>query len=386
MTQDIRDFVTASTGLLAFGEPTHLEPAFGRIRNELFARLTDHGFSSIALETDRVAALAVHEFVHNGVGTLEQAMRDGFSHRFGELETNRRLVAWMREYNENRPEHERLAFHGFDMSTEMMSAPSPRTYLEHVRDYLALDLDLASLTGDDERWSRTEAVLDPAVSVGATAEADRLRVLADDLLTTLHARAPELIAATSPAEWHRARIHLGSALGLLCYHRQAAERVDDTTRWTRLAVIRDAQMARNLLDIREIEAPRGRTLVFAHNLHLQRNPSHLMLGPMPLQWFSAGAIVASLLGEQYTFVAGSLGRSDALALSEPGPDTYEAFLQRLTSSWALVPATAVTGTRPRTDQTPEQGYFPLEQPVLDTADAVLHVSGTAKVPAPGGRS
>ncbi|MDQ3787907.1 MAG: erythromycin esterase family protein, partial [Actinomycetota bacterium] len=41
---DIRDFLTASTDLLAYGEPTHLEPAFGRIRNELFADLAEHGF------------------------------------------------------------------------------------------------------------------------------------------------------------------------------------------------------------------------------------------------------------------------------------------------------------------------------------------------------
>src|SRR5205823_10031193 len=105
------------------------------------------------------------------------------------------LVAWMREYNEGHPVEEQLAFHGFDASTETMSAPSPRRYLEYARDYLGLDLDLGSLTGDDERWSRTEAVVDPAMSPGDTPEAERLRVIADDMLTSLYARAPERIAA-----------------------------------------------------------------------------------------------------------------------------------------------------------------------------------------------
>ena len=33
-----------------------------------------------------------------------------------------------------------------DRNVQMFSAPSPRRYLEHTRDYLGLDLDLAGLT------------------------------------------------------------------------------------------------------------------------------------------------------------------------------------------------------------------------------------------------
>ncbi|WP_324194371.1 hypothetical protein [Nocardia terpenica] len=93
MNQDIQDFVPASCDLLAFGEPTHQEPAFERVRNELFVRLVDCGFRSIAIETDRVAALIVNDFVRNGVGTFAEVMNEGFSHGFGKLDANRQLVA-----------------------------------------------------------------------------------------------------------------------------------------------------------------------------------------------------------------------------------------------------------------------------------------------------
>lgn len=375
MSQDIRDFVPASCDLLGLGEPTHLEPAFGLIRNELFAQLADRGFRSIALETDRVAALIVNDFVQDGVGTLENAMREGFSHGFGDLEANRRLVAWMREYNQSRPAERRLAFHGFDGSMETMNAPSPRRYLEHARDYLGLDLDIAGLAGDDELWSRTEAVMDPALSVGATAEAQRLRSIADDMLVTLYSRAPELIAASSRAEWVRARTHLAAGLGMLRYHKQASRQAEQTVRWSRLAGTRDALMAQNLLDIREVERRRGPTLVFAHNLHLQRNLGHMSLGPMDISWFCAGAIVGSLLGDQYTFVATSLGRSETIKLPEPEPDTYEGALQRRITTWGLIPAKDVAPGATRTDTRPEQGYFPLEPALLEGADVVLHVAG-----------
>ncbi|WP_285491257.1 erythromycin esterase family protein [Amycolatopsis taiwanensis] len=377
MSQDIRDFVTTSGDLLGIGEPTHLEPSFARVRNELFVQLVDRGFSSIALETDRVAALIVNDFVQNGVGTLDAAMNEGFSHGFGNVDANRQLIAWMREYNESRPAAQRLAFHGFDASLETMSAPSPRRYLEYARDYLALDLDLASLIGDDDRWSRTEAVMDPASSVGATAEAEKLRSIADDMLTSLYSRAPGLIATTSRAEWFRAKTHLTAGLGLLRYHKQCAQHVEPkNARISLLSATRDALMAQNLLDIRDIEARRGPTLVFAHNTHLQRrSPSNLRMWELDLTWFGAGAIVGSLLGEQYSFVAGSLGRSEAIRLEEPKPDTYEGVLQgRVTTDWGLTAVPTVASARTRTDATPEQGYFPLEEATLDAADAILHIS------------
>ncbi|WP_103343635.1 erythromycin esterase family protein [Amycolatopsis sp. CA-126428] len=329
------DITEVTAELLAFGEPTHFEPAFARIRNELFARLAEHGFRSIALETDRVAALD-----------------GGFSHGFGEVPANRRLLDWLREYNETAGEP--LTFHGFDAPTEMFSAPSPRRYLEHARDHLGLDVDIAALTGDDERWSRSEAILDPAASPGASPEARELRVIADDLVAALYAAAPGLDAA-----WWRAKVHAVAGRGLLRYHAASAQPGDRDTRIARLAGVRAVLMAENLLDIRAIEARRGPTLVFAHNGHLQRSGS------------GAGAIVGALLGDRYTFVAGSLGHSEAIGLGEPAPDTYEGRLQRETETWKLA---GLPHGRKRTDTKPERGYFGLDADVLDGAAAVWHIA------------
>jgi len=326
MVQDIHECVKETHDLVGLGEPKHGEPVFGQARNELFAQLVERGFRSIALETDRVAALLVDDFVQEGAGTLDEAMSAGFTHGFGAFAANRRLVEWMREYNRDRAPAQRLAFHGIDAPLEFTAA-SPRRYLEHARDYLGLDLDVAKLVGEDERWSRTEAVTDPAESPGDTAEARHLRAIADDLHTRLYAEAPQLIAATSRVAWHRAGIHLTAALGLLRYHRQAAERAEESERWSRLSATRDALMAQNLLDIRSIEAGRGPTMISAHNIHLQRNISRMSMGGMDLTWSGTGAILAALVPERYAFIAGSPGR----------------------------------------------GEPPLDQATLDGADAVLHV-------------
>ncbi|WP_037308217.1 erythromycin esterase family protein [Amycolatopsis orientalis] len=372
MSQDLRDFVTPSCDLLALGEPTHAIPLFAEIRNELFAQLVDRGFRSIALETDRVAAHVANDFVQHGKGSLDLAMSEGFTHVFGTVEANRRLIEWMREYNENRPPEEQLTFHGFDTQTENTSAPSPRRYLEYARDFLGLDVDIAGPAGDDERWSRTEAVLDAASSVGATADAYRLRAIAADLLTALRAREPRPVTA----DWVRAENHLMAGIDLLRYHRQCAEPLEPRDRYLPLVAIRDAIMARNLLDIRAAEAGRGATLVFAHNLHLRRQASTMTVAGTETTWFPAGALVGPLLGDRYTFVVTSLGRSGAIALREPETDTYEGFLQKhVTTEWGLLQPGEVPAARVRTDPTPRQGYFPLDQGILDDADVLLHVGG-----------
>lgn len=368
MSQNIRDFVPSTCELLAFGEPTHQEPAFPLLRNALFAQLVELGFRSIALESDRVAALTVDDYVRNGIGSLDEVMRTGFSH-FGDLAANRELVAWIRDYNANRPPAERVAFYGFDAPLDNTSAPSPRRYLEFARDYLHLETEIADLAGDDERWHRDAAILDPAMSPGDTEEARRLQALADDLLNTLYARAPELIPATSEAEWRRAAVHLTAARGLLRYHRQSARRVDETTRISGLLATRDVLMTENIRDIRDIEAQRGPTLLYGHNVHLQRNLSTMSMAGMTLRWYGPGAVLSSLFGDRFTFLAGSLGPSPSgLADNEPA----EAGLRDRSVPWGLFPAAGLTATP--TGPTSDPSYFPLDQETIDGADAILHIA------------
>jgi erythromycin esterase-like protein len=332
--------------LLALGEPTHGEPAFPRLRNRIFELLVDHGFRSIAIESDRVAALQVDTFVRGEAGTLDSAMAEGFSHGFGQLAANRDLVAWMRGYNESRPEADRLAFYGFDAPLEMGGAPSPRRYLQHVRGYLGVDSypDLDQLLGDEQRWSDPGAVMDAAKSIGGSPEAGALRVIADDLLTALYAHAPRLIAASSVTQWRHAEVHANAALGLLRYHARAARPGPQAERTSRLLGVRDASMAQNLLDIRTVEEQRGATLVFAHNRHIQRHPSRWRLADLDLEWFSAGSIVASLLGNRYVAIVGSPGAGPTLDLA---------------------------------------AHFPLDTATLRHCDAVLHLASATAGDHPG---
>jgi hypothetical protein len=91
---------------------------------------------------------------------------------------------------------------------------------------------------------------------------------------------------------------------------------------------------------------------------------------LDLEWFSAGAIVGSLLGDRYAVIAGSIGTSPALDVEEPDPSTFEGKLQQRTKEPLYLRASDVEHGAERTH---DFRYFPLDAATIEHADLVLHI-------------
>ncbi|MFJ2198560.1 erythromycin esterase family protein [Streptomyces violaceusniger] len=368
--------------LLALGEPTHGEDTLLDLRNELFRQLVEQeGYRTIAIESDCVMGLVVDDYVASGTGTLDEVMEHGFSHGWGTSAANRELVRWMRVYNDGRPASERLRFAGFDGPLEITGAASPRQALTALHGYLAdrVAADLLPCTGEtldrllgaDDRWTRPAAMMDPTQSVGQSAGAGELRLLADDLVALLDTQTPHLLAATSRDDWDRACLYGRTATGLLRYHYWMAD--TSPARMTWLVSLRDQMMAHNLLTLAE----QGPALVHAHNGHLQREKSTTRMGGMPLEWWSAGALVSARLGEEYAFVATALGTIRHQGVDTPPPDTIEGLLYALPEDRCVIDAprlaTALGDTVPTPRVSPWFGYSPLDPAHLAGTDGIVFV-------------
>ncbi|MFJ8691380.1 erythromycin esterase family protein [Streptomyces roseolilacinus] len=368
--------------LLALGEPTHGEDVLLDLRNDLFRQLAEQeGYRTIAIESDCLRGLLVDDYVASGTGTLDEVMEHGFSHGWGASAANRELVRWMRAHNDGRPRSERLRFAGFDGPLEIAAAASPRQALTALHGYLAARVDadllpctartLDRLLGADDRWTEPAAMRDPSRSVGRSAEAGELRLLADDLVELLDAQRPHLVATTSPDDWERARLYGRTATGLLRYHRWMADA--SPARLTRLVGVRDQMMARNLLAL----AARGPVFVHAHNSHLQRERSSMRMGGAPLEWWSAGALVDARLGGEYAFVATALGTIRHRGVDTPPPDTLEGLLYALPEERCVVDArrlaAALGDTRPVPRVSPWFGYAPFDPAHLADSDGIVFV-------------
>lgn len=369
----------ARPDLLALGEPTHGVEEFLEWRNRLFRALAEeHGYRSIALESDLLAGLEVNAYVTGGSGNLDDVLKRGFSHGFGLLEGNWELLAWLREFNAGRAEHEQLRFYGFDAPLEYW-APSPRASLLALHAFLSANLeqvpiDAATIEGlcdEDAPWSNPASVMDPARSIGGSERARQLRLLADDLSTLLQTEMPQL--AQAPGFWE-AQAQARTATGLLRYHALLAD--PSPKRIARAAALRALMMAENLEAIREREAPRGPTLVFAHNTHLQRMASAMRFGETRVQWWGAGALIAARLGPRYAFITAALG--SGAGQPDPAPDTLDGVLMtsegpaRLFATADLLPQLPESLTK-RHDPAKYPVYFPLKCEELPHTDGVLFV-------------
>ncbi|MDT0341276.1 erythromycin esterase family protein [Streptomyces litchfieldiae] len=368
--------------LLALGEPTHGEDTLLEVRNELFRQLVEReGYRTIAIESDCLLGLAVDDYVTTGTGTLDEVMERGFSHGWGASAANRELVRWMRAHNDGRPAPERIRFAGFDGPLEITGAESPRWALTALHRYLSARVDtgllpctaetLDRLLGADDRWTNPAAMMDPAWSVGQSAEARELRLLADDLVALLDEQTPHLITATPWDDWDRARLYGRTATGLLRYHHWMAD--TSPARMTRLAGLRDRMMADNLLALAE----RGPALIHAHNGHLQRAKSTTRMSGLPLEWWGAGALVSTRLGAEYAFLATVLGTIRHRGVDAPPPDTVEGLLYALPEDRCVVDAprlaTALADRRPAPRVSPYYGYSPIDPAHLAGIDGIVFV-------------
>ncbi|MEW2331948.1 erythromycin esterase family protein [Micromonospora chersina] len=373
--------------LLALGEPTHGEEVLLDLRNDLFRQLVEReGYRTIAIESDCLMGLVVDDYVTSGAGDLDEVMERGFSHEWGAFPGNRELVRWMRAYNEGRPASERVRFAGFDGPLEITAAASPRQALTALHGYLAARVDagllpcaaetLDRLLGADDRWIEPAAMMDPTRSVGRTPEARELRLVADDLVALLDAQTPHLIATSTPEEWDRARLYGRTAAGLLRYHFSMAD--TSPSRIPRLLGVRDSMMAANLLALAE----RGPTLVHAHNSHLQRPKSTMRLGDLPVEWWSAGALVSPHLGEGYAFLATALGTIRHHGVQTPPPDTLEGHLYAHPQDRYVVDprrlATVLGEAAPAPRESPWFGYAPLDPGHLADIEGLVFVKDAVR--------
>ncbi|MFI6478703.1 erythromycin esterase family protein [Nonomuraea sp. NPDC050663] len=360
--------------LLGLGEARHFVGELGELRNEIFRHLVEHeGYRVFAIESDCLKGRLVDAYVTTGEGSLDDVMERGFSHDFGTVAANRELVRWMRSYNQDHDD--KVRFHGFDGPLEYWAA-SPREALTGLyalldgplREGIVTAEALEELLGADERWSNQAAAMDSSQSIGRTAEAQRLRLIADDLAALLELQAPQLTAG----DRELAALYARTATGLLRYHYWMAD--DSPLRWSRLSALRDAMMAANL----RATAEHGPALVFASNLHLQRHLTVMSFGDHQLRWWSAGAIISAGLGERYAFLASAFG---AVADDVPAPDTVEGALSTLPWEHALVDARRLpeVAETPSRRTTGDFAYFPLDAAHLDQVDAVVFLRRVSDV-------
>lgn len=186
----------ADARIIGMGEATHGTWEFQAIRHRLVrALVAEQGLRALAFEDNFAGLRPVDEYVRHGEGDLDAAMAAFGDYMFDTAEV-RRMLAWLRSYNENRPPADRVGVYGLDMQTAGDAANRVRTYLRQVdREYLdAVDGRLNAVESSNRQFDEAEVE-----SYLETAAALRSR---------LEDRRAAYVDASSQSAWQLARRHV----------------------------------------------------------------------------------------------------------------------------------------------------------------------------------
>lgn len=294
--------------VVALGEPAHgyREPL--AFRNRLFKFLVRHcGFTTVAVEGGLAESQLAAEYIAGVGGTAQTAAAAlGIGDPSPE---NIELLKWMRQYNTDTNNKQKLRFYGMDI--QIVGFPG-----DTLPNHAALSLVLAYLHQVDTLSAlQANAELAPYIAKMSVVkypllslkEQHSLAAILENMLALLERQRIDYISRSSKEayEWaHR------NAIAALQRDRMMRVMPPDQPgsippeAWKAMNA-RDAAMADNINWILNSAASGGKVLVFAHNAHVKNAPTTGGVWDAFAQPpTSAGQYLKSILGSNY-FVIGS---------------------------------------------------------------------------------
>ncbi|MCP4657754.1 MAG: erythromycin esterase family protein [bacterium] len=268
--------IVGDARVVLLGESRHDAREQFRLKHRLIEFLVQEmGFTLFAMEESLPSSEKINDYLLRGEGDPEALLNQMGAWYIWDTEEVLALIRWMRKYNED-PDHEKkVRFFGIDVSDPLLGLRNVLAYLDRVdaeyRDALGdhpVGLDLYS----EDFWPRTienYKRLSPA-------EVDALGERLEALVSRLEDRRSEYAARSSEKE-----------LGWIVRQALTVKRANDlfTTflrgTFREAGVVREKAMVDNIHWLLNQEGRTERLIVWAHNLHVGRDPFDLDIPNRP---------------------------------------------------------------------------------------------------------
>lgn len=267
--QEIDSIVVPEVTITALGEATHGNVEFQEMKLEVFKQLVKQGYRAFVLEADYGDCAVINEWIQGGEGTLEE-MTQMLSFRLYHTDQMAELLSWMREYNLQASEEQKLRFYGFDLQGMKEEANYILTYCR--------ENNIAEI----EEYAEQLAVMDMPMDYFSQGQAAELLAIVDSVKVILENHGNEA------SSQYRQALYMTEIL---------ADAIEMNSNSATYSSKRDEFMAKNVSWIVEEEKNYGNTHIFicGHNGHVakQRTSYKVM-----------GEYLAEIYGENY-FVIGT---------------------------------------------------------------------------------
>lgn len=95
----------------------------------------------IALESGLIESKLVHEYVHGKNVSIDSVLKHGLECNFGEVNLNRDLLKWVREYNQDLSEEDKIGVYGYDIPgcASNPVTENAKSGINYILDFLKID-------------------------------------------------------------------------------------------------------------------------------------------------------------------------------------------------------------------------------------------------------
>lgn len=242
--------------LVALGEPTHGNREVFQLKHRMFEYLVqEKGFRIFAIEAPFAESEDLNAYVLRGHGSAEEALAS-LTMWAWDTEEVAALLDWMRAYNADPENIEKLQVYGFDPQSPERAARLTLNYLRRV------DAPFAALVGD-QIAGLAVPYSDPDElgwrPIRQEEASDAAKAAAGQILARFEEKEADYVAASSEAEWSRHRQYAQMVnLWIGMYHNDGAL----------FGELREQGMLSNVQWMMDKNGPESKAVLWAHNTHV----------------------------------------------------------------------------------------------------------------------
>lgn len=244
--------------IIGLGEATHGTKEFFELKHKIFKYLVEnHGVRVFAIEADMGESIYINRYIQGENANLTEFMLSKMLFWTKRTEEVRELIEWMRTYNEDKPDSEKLHYIGVDSQFMIYQPDLVEEYVEEVQPSLLHETRdvMGVIRSLGTPWIFTRSY--------ETMTNDQFKAITDTL-TYLVDRMDEfeesMVANSSQYEFQTHRQLVRNLL--------QAHTVNHPTD-SRLVSYRDHYMALNTLWISKLLESDPKIAVWAHNSHVR---------------------------------------------------------------------------------------------------------------------
>ncbi|MBT3241974.1 MAG: erythromycin esterase family protein [Bacteroidetes bacterium] len=262
--QDLQQLeqIVGNAHVVCLGESRHDIREQFQLKHRFIKYLVEElGFTTFILEASLPYSELINGFIEKGEGNLDEIMANMPGWFLWDTQEMSDIISWMRAYNINPENENKLQFYGIDIVAPEYGLNSIFKYLKKVDavDYKRFEtLNLARELIVDRHWQTTFQ----RVAALPTVDKEVLRRNYSNLHKHILQNQFDFIAQSSQIEY--------DWILRLAYCAQEANRMFTAKTRMDMGLIRDSAMAENTLWIKRNNPKNDKTIIWAHNVHITK--------------------------------------------------------------------------------------------------------------------